>query len=339
MARGLAGVLFVALALVAPASGADTTIATGTTAWGEPFSLSITHEKAGGRTMTCLSYRGEDNEGSKCPVERPALNVVDSDGSVDCEQKHGSLYGAIDARVARVVVRLVGGQTITATRFDPVAGGDPQTAYWVATFKGATGIRSITTVAADGSVLARDREVGSNTCAEDRTFQGRRYLVGQVNADGKTWRLEAYRGLERDNDQGLVRTLCFTLRPATTIGGTESASCGITLTPDAKALAINAEDLGCQANVNLILYGIARAKVARIVFRSRAGVTVAVPKRMPRALHAGGRLWMAGIFVPASGFVIDAQDAHGRTIAKERLKPHKIPGVGGCAVSGGFGTL
>ena len=48
MARGLAGVLMVALALTASASAANTAIGTGTSAWGEPFSLSITQEKAGG---------------------------------------------------------------------------------------------------------------------------------------------------------------------------------------------------------------------------------------------------------------------------------------------------
>jgi uncharacterized glyoxalase superfamily protein PhnB len=342
MARGLAGVLLVALALAAPAAGADTIIGTGTSAWGEPFSLSVSTERAAGKTMRCLAYRGSDSEGSNCPLTRPTPDAVETEGSVNCQRKRGTLYGAIDARVARVVVRLVGGRVIEATRFEPVPAVDPQMAYWIASFKGTTAVRSVTTVAADGSVLARNRDPGTSSCAEERQFNGRRYPVGMVtDAAGHSWRLEAYRGLERDDEEGLVRTLCFSLTPAAPgrgLGG-DSIICGLELTPDAKALAINADDLGCEANVNLILYGVARPKVARIVFRSRAGVTVAVPKRMPRALHAGGRLWMAAIHVPASGFVIDAQDRRGRTIAKERLKPHKIPGVTDCALSGGFGTL
>lgn len=340
MARGLAGVLLIVLALAAPASGADTIIGTGISPWGDSYSLGVTTEKAGGKTMRCLHLQGAGSDASNCPIERPPLNAVATEGGIDCENKRGTLYGAIDAHVARVVVRLVGGTTVEATRFAPVASVDPEIAYWVASFKG-TAVRSVTTVAADGSVLARDRNVGSGTCAEDRQFRGRRYPVGTVNSDGTTWKLTAYRGLERDDDDGLVRTLCFSVSPTPPGRGlnSESVACGFELRPEAKALAINADDLGCQANVNLILYGIARPKVARIVFRSRAGVTVSVPKRMPRALHAGGRVWMAGIYVPASGFVIDAQDRNGHTIAKERLKPYKVPGGGDCAVSGGFGTL
>jgi hypothetical protein len=342
MARVLVGVLLVALALAVPAAGADTIIGTGTSAWGEPFSLSVSTEKALGKTMRCLAYRGSDSESSNCPLTRPALDAVETDGDVNCQRKRGTLFGALDPRVARVVVRLVGGRVVEATRFAPVPAVDPQIAYWTASFTGTTAVRSVTTIAADGSVIARKRDPITSSCAEERDFNGRRYPVGTVtDAAGHRWHLEAYRGLERDADQGLVRTLCFSLTPPAPgrgLGG-DSIICGLELTSDAKALVFNADDLGCEAHVNLILYGVARPNVARIVFRSRAGVTVAVPKRMPRALHAGGRLWMAAIQVPASGFVIDAQDRRGRTIAKEQLKPHKIPGVTDCALSGGFGTL
>jgi hypothetical protein len=344
MARGLAGVLLIVFALAAPASAADTIIGTGTTPWGESFTLSAKAEKSGGRTMHCLTYSAGDGDSSNCPLERPALNGVETHGTVDCEQRRGVVYGAIDARVARVVVRLVGGKTVEATRFEPVAAIDPQIAYWLAGFKGTTAVRSVTAIGADGSVLARDRKPNSDSCAEERDRGGRRYPVGVVSgADGKTWRVEAFRGWIDDEDDGLVRTLCFSLRPSPVIvedpGLSDSAACGIELTPETKALAINADDLGCGADVNLILYGVARPKVARIVLRSRAGWTVAVPKLAPRRLHAGGRLWVAGIHVPGSGFVIDAQDRDGRTIAKERLKPFKVPGVPGCPVAGGFGEL
>jgi hypothetical protein len=342
MGRILAALL-ASLVLAGPASAAEPiVVGTGTTAWGRPFTLSVSTQKPAGRTMRCLDFAEGPSGGGGCPLTRPALDTVDTQASVDCRHKRVSLYGALDARVARVVVRLVGGRVLEATRFDPVAAVDPRMAFWAATFTGATAVRSVTTVAADGSVLARDRHALLSSCAEEREFSGRRYPVGFVNTDGQTWRLDAFRGLIHDAGEGLVRTLCFSLERVPSGGGLNiggSATCGVTLTPEAKALAINADDVGCEADVNLILYGVARARVARIVFRSRSGWTAAIPKAAPRRLHAGGKLWLAAIHMPASGVVIDAQDARGRTIAKERLKPDRIPGVTGCAVSGGFGTL
>jgi hypothetical protein len=269
--------------------------------------------------------------------------VVDVGASVDCERKQVLLYGALDARVARVAVRLVGGKLIEASRFEPVAAVDPRMAYWAASFTGTTAVRSITTVAADGSVLARERSAPSSSCAEEREFTGRRYQVGLVtDGDGKTWRVDAYRGLVHDDDAGLVRTLCFGLKQVRTdepLTNGGSSSCGIELSREAKALAISSDTLGCQAGVNQMLYGVARPKVARIVFRSRAGWTVAVPTAAPRGLKVRGRLWVVGIHVPKTGFVIDAQDRLGRTIAKRRIKPYKIPGIRGCPTSSGFGEL
>src|SRR4051794_1743302 len=342
MVRTVAALL-IFFVLAGAASAADsTTVGSGTTEWGEAFTLTVSTQKAAGRTLRCLGFEGAQGGGSGCPLTRPALNEVESQASLDCEHKRLVLYGALDARVARVLVRAIGGQTIEATRFDPVPAVDPQMAYWAASVKDATGVRSVTTVGADGSVLARDRDAVSSSCAEEREFTGRRYRVGLVtDGDGAAWRLDAYRGLIRD-DGRLVRTLCFDLTQAPadhSLNGASSGTCGTSLTSEAKALAINAEDVGCGTGVNEILYGIARPKVARIVFRGRSGTTIALPQSSPPRLHAGGRLWLVGIHMPRTGFVIDAQDRYGHTIAKERIKPYKIPGVPGCPTSGGFGTL
>jgi hypothetical protein len=42
---------------------------------------------------------------------------------------------------------------------------------------------------------------------------------------------------------------------------------------------------------------------------------------------------------PASGVVVDAQDRLGRTIAKDRLKPLRIPGGPACPGGSLIGTI
>jgi hypothetical protein len=343
MARVLAGTLLAFFALAASAWAADTTVGSGTTAWGDVFTLRVTTEKkTPGGPVRCLAYEDASGGGAGCPLERPPADTIDTQTDVSCGSKRVAIYGALDARVARVVVRLVGGRTITGTRFDPVAAIDPQMAYWIVTFKGLTPVRSITAIAADGSVLARDRDT-PRPCEDEHEFHGRRYEVARfTDPDGTAWRLEGYRGLIRD-DGRLQRTLCFDLRQALTgdpfyVGGV-SGACGVTIEPGAKALAVVGDGNGCGAGSNLILYGLARAKVARIVVRSKAGWKVAVPRSAPRGLRTVARVWAVAVRWPASGVVVDAQDRLGRTIAKDRLKPLRIPGGPACPGGSLIGTI
>ncbi|HEX6713330.1 MAG TPA: hypothetical protein VF066_08090 [Thermoleophilaceae bacterium] len=343
MGRGLAGVLVVFFAFVAPASAADTIVGSGKTAWGAEFVLSVSEEKGPTGPEHCLNYADADGADGGCPLERPPADQIDAETSISCERRHVTVYGALDARVARVIVRLVGGRAIEARIFEPQPAIDPQMAYWVASFKGLRPVRSITTVATDGSVLARDRNPTERPCEEDRNAHARRYPIAALaEPGGQAWQLSAYRGLIDDEEADghhLVRTLCFevTQLPRDPINGASSSSCGVGISRKTRALSVEGDGVGCNPG-RLILYGLARSTVGRIVIRSRAGWAVAVPKAGPPRLHAPARLWSALVAWPPSGIVIDAQDRRGRTIAKQRIKPAVAPGVSACAGSF-FGSM
>jgi hypothetical protein len=321
-------------AVLAPAASAATQVGSGTTAWGEPFTLNVTEQKTPSGTLRCLEFEGPTGGGSGCPLAKPRADEIDVGSSTDCVHKQVALYGALNPAVARVQVRLVGGRIVNATRFDPNPQVDPDIAYWIATYKGLTDARSITAIAADGTVLARDRDAAQGLCEEDHPFRGRRWTVGRaVGVDHAALRLDAYRSSVQRNGRR-IPGLCLGLArrlPGDAHSEATSSACGVRFERGTKALELFGAGDGCASGRMLYAYGLARRKVARIVIRSSAGETVAVPRRPPRWLHAAGRIWFATLRWPASGAVFDAQDANGKTIAKDRVKPLSPRIVGECS--------
>src|SRR3954462_8469240 len=76
----------------------STTGGSGTTEWGEAFTLTVRTQTAAGRTLRCLGYEGAQGGGSGCPLMRPALNAVDSQASLDCGHKRLRLSRRRDVR-------------------------------------------------------------------------------------------------------------------------------------------------------------------------------------------------------------------------------------------------
>ena len=268
--------------------------------------------------------------------------MIDASGGSTCVGKrHLILYGALDHNVASVRLRLSGGRSLLATRFDPVPDVDPAVGYWVASTRSRPRVLSVTALTSDGSVLRRivnpigDEQEG---CGRQE-FRGRRFLIarGSLPPLLGNWTLHAYRRDVRDSGQPTRKAvLCIASTGGNVVGGGSSSgeSCGERLSGQAKAFALQVDAEGCKSDTTLLVHGMARRRVARMVLKSRVGWTLLPLVKPPAWLRLRSRFFAGAVKVGNSSSVVVAQDRAGRDLARYRIpgprKPIRVRGQDLC---------
>ena len=332
MRRGICA-LVAAGALAAPSAADEptTVVGEGTTAWGAHYTLTASKQ----HDDRCLDFTLADGRGGVCTNEE--LETIDVQGAPTCTRTRNlALFGWVTSDVASVRVRLSGGRSLRATRFDPVPSVESDVAYWVASTRGEPRVLSVTAVAADGRVLRRiinplgdEREL----CGRRHVFRGRRFLVasGSLPPQFRNWALYAYRRNVREEGERTHRDdLCTTFKGRNVIDSGGDEQCGQHMYSAVKAFTLGVEIEGCRAGTTVVVHGLARARVARLVLKRHAGWTPVPLVEAPAWLRVRSRFFAAAAKTGAWASVLIAQDRAGREIARFKIpaprKPIRVDG-------------